>query len=144
MMYTAFLCILAFIAYFCEKIITLKMIIMRKLILILFTFTTVSICAEETIVILTKDNKTRTEDLIDKEPSVIYDDESNTVEVAIEAEQYFEMKVIDISGTVVFTCPVLMVDGTPTNYQLPELPAGIYTLKVESPEVTYEGILEIK
>ena len=144
MMYTAFLCILAFIAYFCEKIITLKMIIMRKLILILFTFTTVSICAEETIVILTKDNKTRTEDLIDKEPSVIYDDESNTVEVAIEAEQYFEMKVIDISGTVVFTCPVLMVDGTPTNYQLPELPAGIYTLKVESPEVTYEGIFDVK
>lgn len=144
MMYTAFLCILAFIAYFCEKIITLKMIIMRKLILILFTFTTVSICAEETIVILTKDNKTRTEDLIDKEPSVIYDDESNTVEVAIEAEQYFEMKVIDISGTVVFTCPVLMVDGTPTNYQLPELPAGIYTLKVESPEVTYEGTLVIE
>ena len=144
MMYTAFLCILAFIAYFCEKIITLKMIIMRKLILILFTFTTVSICAEETIVILTKDNKTRTEDLIDKEPSVIYDDESNTVEVAIEAEQYFEMKVIDISGTVVFTCPVLMVDGTPTNYQLPELPAGIYTLKVESPEVTYEGTFDVK
>ena len=144
MMYTAFLCILAFIAYFCEKIITLKMIIMRKLILILFTFTTVSICAEETIVILTKDTKTRTEDLINKEPSVIYDDESNTVEVAIEAEQYFEMKVIDISGTVVFTCPVLMVDGTPTNYQLPELPAGIYTLKVESPEVTYEGILVIE
>ena len=144
MMYTAFLCILAFIAYFCEKIITLKMIIMRKLILILFTFTTVSICAEETIVILTKDNKTRTEDLIDKEPSVIYDDESNTVEVAIEAEQYFEMKVIDISGTVVFTCPVLMVDGTPTNYQLPELPAGIYTLKVESPEVTFEGTLVIE
>ena len=144
MMYTAFLCILAFIAYFCEKIITLKMIIMRKLILILFTFTTVSICAEETIVILTKDTKTRTEDLIDKEPSVIYDDESNTVEVAIEAEQYFEMKVIDISGTVVFTCPVLMVDGTPTNYQLPELPAGIYTLKVESPEVTYEGTLVIE
>lgn len=144
MMYTAFLCILAFIAYFCEKIITLKMIIMRKLILILFTFTTVSICAEETIVILTKDTKTRTEDLINKEPSVIYDDESNTVEVAIEAEQYFEMKVIDISGTVVFTCPVLMVDGTPTNYQLPELPAGIYTLKVESPEVTYEGTLVIE
>lgn len=120
------------------------MIIMRKLILILFTFTTVSICAEETIVILTKDNKTRTEDLIDKEPSVIYDDESNTVEVAIETEQYFEMKVIDISGTVAFTCPVLMVDGTPTNYQLPELPAGIYTLKVESPEVTYEGTLVIE
>ena len=117
---------------------------MRKLILILFTFTTVSICAEETIVILTKDNKTRTEDLIDKEPSVIYDDESNTVEVAIEAEQYFEMKVIDISGTVVFTCPVIMVDGTPANYQLPELPAGIYTLKVESPEVTFEGTLVIE
>ena len=54
------------------------------------------------------------------------------------------MKVIDISGTVVFTCPVLMVDGTPTNYQLPELPAGIYTLKVESPEVTYEGIFDVK
>lgn len=78
------------------------------------------------------------------EPKASYDDESNTVEVAIEADRYFEMKVIDISGTVVFTCPVLMVDGTPTNYQLPELPAGIYTLKVESPEVTYEGIFDVK
>ena len=78
------------------------------------------------------------------EPKASYDDECNTVEVAIEADRYFEMKVIDISGTVVFTCPVLMVDGTPTNYQLPELPAGIYTLKVESPEVTYEGIFDVK
>ena len=98
----------------------------------------------DTIDLNSDDNTESTEDLIDKEPSVIYDDESNTVEVAIEAEQYFEMKVIDISGTVVFTCPVLMVDGTPTNYQLPELPAGIYTLKVESPEVTYEGIFDVK
>lgn len=78
------------------------------------------------------------------EPQVSYDDESNTVEVAIEADRYFEMKVIDISGTVVFTCPVIMVDGTPANYQLPELPAGIYTLKVESPEVAFEGTLVIE
>ena len=56
----------------------------------------------------------------------------------------FQMRVIDLYGTVVYTCPVLMVDGTPANYQLPELPAGIYTLKVESPEVSYEGTLVIE
>ena len=77
-------------------------------------------------------------------PEVGYDGENNSVEIAIEAEQSFQMRVIDIYGTVVYTCPVLMVDGTPTNYQLPELPAGIYTLKVESPEVSYEGTLVIE
>ena len=78
------------------------------------------------------------------EPEVGYDGENNSVEIAIEAEQSFQMRVIDIYGTVVYTCPVLMVDGTPANYQLPELPAGIYTLKVESPEVSYEGTLVIE
>ena len=34
-----------------------------------------------------------------------------------------------------------MVDGSPTNYQLPDLPVGIYTLKIESPEVSYEECL---
>ena len=88
----------------------------------------------------TKGDRTETS----TEPKASYDDESNTVEVAIEADRYFDMKVIDISGTVVFTCPVIMVDGTPANYQLPELPAGIYTLKVESPEVTYECTFDVK
>ena len=78
------------------------------------------------------------------EPEVGYDGENNSVEIAIEAEQSFQMRVIDIYGTVVYTCPVLIVDGTPANYQLPELPAGIYTLKVESPEVSYEGTLVIE
>ena len=78
------------------------------------------------------------------EPEVGYDGENNSVEIAIEAAQSFQMRVIDIYGTVVYTCPVLMVDGTPANYQLPELPAGIYTLKVESPEVSYEGTLVIE
>lgn len=78
------------------------------------------------------------------EPEVGYDGENNFLEIVIEAEQSFQMRVIDIYGTVVYTCPVLMVDGTPANYQLPELPAGIYTLKVESPEVSYEGTLVIE
>ena len=51
------------------------------------------------------------------------------------------MRVIYIYGTVVYTCPVLLVDGSPTNYQLPDLPVGIYTLKIESPEVSYEECL---
>lgn len=81
---------------------------------------------------------------VSAKPEVGYDVENNSVEIVIEAEQSFQMRVIDIYGTVVYTCPVLMVDGTPTNYQLPELPAGIYTLKVESPEVSYEGTLVIE
>ncbi len=81
---------------------------------------------------------------VSTEPQVNYDDDSNTVEVTIEADNYFTMVVLDIYGTKVYSCPVLMVDGTPTNYQLPELPAGIYTLKVESEEVSYEGTLVIE
>ena len=78
----------------------------------------------------------RTETVTD--PKVNYDDENNSVEVAIDANQMFQMRVIDLYGTVVYTCPVLIVDGTP------ELPAGIYTLKVESPDVSYEGTLVIE
>ena len=78
------------------------------------------------------------------EPQASYDDQTNEVTIEVEAESFFEMKVIDIYGTTVFSCPVLMVDGTPTNYQLPELPAGIYTLKVESNDVSYEGTLVIE
>ena len=129
MMYTAFLCILAFIAYFCEKIITLKMIIMRKLILILFALISINAFADKESIKLHQigSDKNRTE--TPAEPQVSYDDESNTVEVAIEAEQYFKMKVIDISGTVVFTCSVLMVDGTPTSYQLPTINCPNYPLE---------------
>ena len=94
--------------------------------------------------LITKPRKGADRTELPAEPQANYDDENNTVEVAIEAEQLFEMKVIDIDGTIVFSCPVLMVDGTPTNYQLPERPAGIYTLKVESPEVSYEGTLVIE
>lgn len=132
MMYTAFLCILAFIAYFCEKIITLKMIIMRKLILILFALISINAFADKESIELHQigSDKNRTE--TPAEPQVSYDDESNTVEVAIEAEQYFEMKVIDISGTVVFTCSVLMVDGTPTNYQLSTARTTRWNLHPES------------
>lgn len=78
------------------------------------------------------------------EPKASYDDQTNEVTIEVEADRFFEMKVLDIYGTTVFSCPVLMVDGTPTNYQLPELPAGIYTLKVESDDVTYEGTLVIE
>ena len=77
-------------------------------------------------------------------PKASYDENTNEVIISIEATRFFEMRVIDIYGTVVYTCPVLMVDGTPTNYQLPEMPAGIYTLKVESEEVSYEGTLVIE
>ena len=84
----------------------------------------------------------RTETVTD--PKVNYDDENNSVEVAIDANQMFQMRVIDLYGTVVYTCPVLIIDGTPTKYQLPDLPAGIYTLKVDSPDVSYEGTLVIE
>ena len=84
----------------------------------------------------------RTETVTD--PKVNYDDENNSVEVAIDANQMFQMRVIDLYGTVVYTCPVLMIDGTPTKFHHPAAPAGIYTLKVESPEVSYEGTLVIE
>ena len=51
------------------------------------------------------------------------------------------MRVIYIYGTVVYTCPVLMGDGSPTIYLHPAAPTEIYTLKIESPEVSYEECL---
>ena len=77
------------------------------------------------------------------EPSVTYDDDKNSLEVTIDAPEFFEMKLIDFLGSVVYTCPVLMTNGVPTNYQLPPLAPGVYTLRVQSPSVTYEGTLII-
>ena len=77
------------------------------------------------------------------EPSVNYDGDNNSLEVTIDAPEFFEMKVIDFLGSVVYTCPVLMTNGVPTNYQLPPLEPGVYTLRVHSPSVTYEGTLII-
>ena len=78
------------------------------------------------------------------EPSVTYDDDKNSLEVIIDAPEFFEMKVIDFLGSVVYTCPVLMTNGVPTNYQLPPLEPGVYTLRVQSPSVTYEGTHKIE
>ena len=77
------------------------------------------------------------------EPNVTYDDDKNSLEVTIDAPEFFEMKVIDFLGSVVYTCPVLMTNGVPTNYQLPPLEPGVYTLRMQSPSVTYEGTLII-
>ncbi|MDD6777564.1 MAG: T9SS type A sorting domain-containing protein [Bacteroidales bacterium] len=77
-------------------------------------------------------------------PKASFNEETNEVILAIEADNFFTMEVLDIYGTKVYSCPVMMVDGTPTNYVLPQLPAGIYTLKVESDDVTYEGTLVIE
>ena len=77
------------------------------------------------------------------EPNVTYNDDKNSLEVTIDAPEFFEMKVIDFLGSVVYTCPVLMTNGVPTNYQLPPLAPGVYTLRVQSPSVTYEGTLII-
>lgn len=115
---------------------------MKKIFLTIAIVLSFDMIASQKVIILTKEGKTRTE--TQTEPQVNYDDDSNTVEVTIEADNYFTMVVLDIYGTKVYSCPVLMVDGTPTNYQLPELPAGIYTLKVESEEVSYEGTLVIE
>ena len=86
-------------------------------------------------------NNDKTE--VGTEPSVNYDGDNNSLEVTIDAPEFFEMKVIDFLGNVVYTCPVLMTNGVPTNYQLPPLEPGVYTLRVQSPSVTYEGTLII-
>lgn len=100
------------------------------------------IWADKEIDLIKPKGDDRTE--ISMPPKASFNEDTQEVTLSIEAENYFTMLVIDIYGATVFSCPVLMVDGTPTNYQLPELPAGIYTLKVESDDVTYEGTLVIE
>lgn len=117
---------------------------MKKLSLsiLLISISSLTLWADMQIELLKITGKDRNE--VATEPKASYDDQTNEVTIEVEADSFFEMKVIDIYGTTVFSCPVLMVDGTPTNYQLPELPAGIYTLKVESNDVSYEGTLVIE
>ena len=131
---------------FVLEITTQKLNKMKKLFLTILYFSALCVHASKLIdaITMTKVIKGGSRTEVSVEPEVGYDGENNSVEIVIEAEQSFQMRVIDIYGTVVYTCPVLMVDGTPTNYQLPELPAGIYTLKVESPDVSYEGTLVIE
>ncbi|MGM9855628.1 MAG: hypothetical protein ACI31B_07860 [Muribaculaceae bacterium] len=117
---------------------------MKKTTLILTLMLSINMMATERIILLTKETKSRTEVGVEKDPQANYDEDNNTIELSIEGEQMYDMRVIDLYGTVVYTCPVLIVDGTPANYQLPDLPAGIYTLKVESPDVSYEGTLVIE
>ena len=115
---------------------------MKAKLLLLTVITTLSCFAntEEVVMNPTKGND-RTE--VGTEPSVNYDGDNNSLEVTIDAPEFFEMKVIDFLGSVVYTCPVLMTNGVPTNYQLPPLAPGVYTLRVQSPSVTYEGTLII-
>lgn len=117
---------------------------MKQLTLILALMLSFDMMATERIILLTKETKSRTEVGVEKDPQANYNEDNNTIELSIEDEQMYNMLVLNVSGTVVYTCPVFIADGTPTNYQLPELPAGIYILKIESPEVSYEGMVVIK
>ena len=117
---------------------------MKNLFTVLLIFiSAMSVNADNaTEITLSKTNgNDRTE--VGTEPSVNYDGDNNSLEVTIDAPEFFEMKVIDFLGSVVYTCPVLMTNGVPTNYQLPPLEPGVYTLRVQSPSVTYEGTLII-
>ena len=69
------------------------------------------------------------------EPTATYDDATNTVEMAMDAEEQFKLKVIACTGKTVYACPVTMAGGIPVNYILPQLPTGAYTLRVESDAV---------
>ena len=117
---------------------------MKNLFIVLLIFiSAMSVNADKaTEITLSKTNgNDRTE--VGTEPSVNYDGDNNSLEVTIDAPEFFEMKVIDFLGNVVYICPVLMTNGVPTNYQLPPLEPGVYTLRVQSPSVTYEGTLII-
>ena len=117
---------------------------MKKILVLILAlaFNLPSIWADKQIDLIRPRGDDRTETPVP--PKASYDEDTHEVTLSIEADTYFTMVVLDIYGTKVYSCPVLMVDGTPTNYQLPELPAGIYTLKVESPEVSYECTLVIE
>ena len=116
---------------------------MKKFILsiLLISFCSSIFADDKTIPLITTQGNDKTE--VGTEPNVTYDDDKNSLEVTIDAPEFFEMKVIDFLGNVVYICPVLMTNGVPTNYQLPPLEPGVYTLRVQSPSVTYEGTLII-
>ena len=114
---------------------------MKQLILSIFLLLASVAFADEVVEMQKLKGNDKTE--VGTEPNVTYDDDKNSLEVTIDAPEFFEMKVIDFLGSVVYTCPVLMTNGVPTNYQLPPLEPGVYTLRMQSPSVTYEGTLII-
>ena len=114
---------------------------MKQLILSIFLLLASVAFADEVVEMQKLKGNDKTE--VGTEPNVTYDDDKNSLEVTIDAPEFFEMKVIDFLGNVVYICPVLMTNGVPTNYQLPPLESGVYTLRVQSPSVTYEGTLII-
>ena len=114
---------------------------MKQLILSIFLLLASVAFADEVVEMQKLKGNDKTE--VGTEPNVTYDDDKNSLEVTIDAPEFFEMKVIDFLGNVVYICPVLMTNGVPTNYQLPPLEPGVYTLRVQSPSVTYEGTLII-
>lgn len=87
---------------------------MKKLILTILCFSALCVHASKLIdaITMTKVIKGGSRTEVSTEPEVGYDGENNSAEIVIEAEQSFQMRVIDIYGTVVYTCPVMMVDGT--------------------------------
>lgn len=115
---------------------------MKAKLLLLTVITTLS-CFANTEEVVMNPTKGSDKTEVGTEPNVTYDDDKNSLEVTIDAPEFFEMKVIDFLGNVVYICPVLMTNGVPTNYQLPPLEPGVYTLRVQSPSVTYEGTLII-
>ena len=115
---------------------------MKAKLLLLTVITTLS-CFANTKEVVMNPTKGSDKTEVGTEPNVNYDDDKKSLEVTIDAPEFFEMKVIDFLGSVVYTCPVLMTNGVPTNYQLPPLAPGVYTLRVQSPSVTYEGTLII-
>ena len=133
--------VLSYSLYLCVKqtLYDMKKILLLTLAL---AFNLPSIWADKQIDLIRPRGDDRTE--IPVPPKASYNEDTQEDTLSIEADTYFTMVVLDIYGTKVYSCPVLMGDGTPTNYQRPELPAGIYTLKVESPEVSYEGTLVIE
>ena len=114
---------------------------MKQVILSIFLLLASVAFADEVVEMQKLKGNDKTE--VGTEPNVTYDDDKNSLEVTIDAPEFFEMKVIDFLGNVVYICPVLMTNGVPTNYQLPPLEPGVYTLRVQSPSVTYEGTLII-
>ena len=115
---------------------------MKAKLLLLTVITTLS-CFANTKEVVMNPTKRSDKTEVGTEPNVNYDDDKKSLEVTIDAPEFFEMKVIDFLGNVVYICPVLMNNGVPTNYQLPPLEPGVYTLRVQSPSVTYEGTLII-
>lgn len=76
-------------------------------------------------------------------PEVSYNGEASALEIKFKSENGYDVIVENEYGDRECRQPIV-TDGNNRSYQLPPLPAGGYTVRIENEENAYEGDFEVE